>query len=108
MKRGWNNLTMLLLLAALAAPATAFAEESGSAKGEKNLLLIINVTAQKRTEAENTVPISLDIATPDQMKAEHIYRYREAPYSNSKRHDGARQFWFRLYDLSGDPWSRFI
>jgi iron complex outermembrane receptor protein len=71
MKRGWNNLTMLLLLAALAAPATAFAEESGSAEGEKPLA-VINVTAQKRTEAENTVPISLDIATPDQMKAEHI------------------------------------
>ena len=66
MKRGWNNLTMLLLLAALAAPATAFAEESGSAEGEKPLA-VINVTAQKRTEAENTVPISLDIATPDQM-----------------------------------------
>ena len=71
MKRGWNNLTMLLLLAALAAPATAFAEESGSAEGKKPLA-VINVTAQKRTEAENTVPISLDIATPDQMKAEHI------------------------------------
>ena len=45
MKRGWNNLTMLLLLAALAAPATAFAEESGSAEGKKPLA-VINVTAQ--------------------------------------------------------------
>ncbi|MDL2275826.1 TonB-dependent receptor, partial [Desulfosarcina sp. OttesenSCG-928-G10] len=64
------TLWMVAPLSSLAEDNPPHTEENTTSR-ETELDLIV-VTAQKRSEAENAVPISLDITTADQINAQHM------------------------------------
>ncbi|MGV6996325.1 TonB-dependent receptor [Desulfovibrio sp. QI0430] len=69
---------MVMGLCGLAGPALAddaaggAPDAAGQSTEEKRALDVVHVTAQKRSEAENAVPISMEVTTPEEMRADHI------------------------------------
>jgi len=56
----------------------AIADEGAESKAEdKTALDVVHVTAQKRSEAENAVPISLEVVSPVDLKASHMTRLED-------------------------------
>lgn len=53
------------------------AEDVESKAEEKAALDVVRVTAQKRTETLNAVPMSLEVATPEDLKAQHLTRLED-------------------------------
>ncbi|WP_394027390.1 TonB-dependent receptor [Desulfovibrio falkowii] len=65
-----------MLLSALAMPV--FAAEGVEPKSEEGITLdVVRVTAQKRAETLNAVPMSLEVTTADDLKASHITKVED-------------------------------
>ncbi|MEY2159008.1 MULTISPECIES: TonB-dependent receptor [unclassified Rhodanobacter] len=78
------GLTRLPLAAAicLAMAAPAFAQDAGqaqapSAKPKTTTLSVVNVTAQKRVENLQKVPISINVLETDQLEALHVQNFND-------------------------------
>ena len=67
---------MIMGLCGLAGPALAD-DAAGQSTEEKRALDVVHVTAQKRSEAENAVPISMEVVSPQDLKASHMTRLED-------------------------------
>lgn len=65
-----------LLLHAFAVPAFA-ADDTEARAEERTALDVVRVTAQKRSEEVNAVPMSLEVVTPRDLKASHTMRIED-------------------------------
>ena len=74
---------MVMGLCGLAGPALAddaaggAPDAAGQGTEEKRALDVVHVTAQKRSEAENAVPISMEVVSPQDLKASHMTRLED-------------------------------
>lgn len=74
---------MVMGLCGLAGPALAddaaggAPDAAGQSTEEKRALDVVHVTAQKRSEAANAVPISMEVVSPQDLKASHMTRLED-------------------------------